>query len=205
MKKRTWVVCAIIGVMLLGSAAAFFTDRGSAVNEFVVGNVTIELTEPSWNPDEATALTPNKSLKKDPQVTNTGSNDAFVFLQVSVPNATVKTASANGTVQEAKQQDLFTYAINDDWQMVDKQDSNGKSVYTYAFVNSDGSMQTLAPQGNTGALFDSVKFINLIEGEVDPHTRLSIDVDAMAIQTEDLGVSSALPANVLQLIRHQNS
>ena len=85
MKKKMCAVCAVIGVMLLGSATAFFTDRGSATNEFIVGNVSVDLTEPRWNPDEGTALTPNKTVKKDPQVTNTGSNDAFVFLQVKVP------------------------------------------------------------------------------------------------------------------------
>ena len=80
MKKKMCAVCAVIGVMLLGSATAFFTDRGSAANEFIVGNVSVDLTEPGWNPDDGTALTPNKTVKKDPQVTNTGSNDAFVFL-----------------------------------------------------------------------------------------------------------------------------
>ena len=94
MKKKMCAVCAVIGVMLLGSATAFFTDQGSAANEFIVGNVSVDLTEPGWNPDDGTALTPNKTVKKDPQVTNTGSNDAFVFLQVKVPTASVKTAAA---------------------------------------------------------------------------------------------------------------
>ena len=93
MKKKMCAVCAVIGVMLLGSATAFFTDQGSAANEFIVGNVSVDLTEPGWNPDDGTALTPNKTVKKDPQVTNTGSNDAFVFLQVKVPTASVKTAA----------------------------------------------------------------------------------------------------------------
>ena len=98
MKKKMCAVCAVIGVMLLGSATAFFTDQGSAANEFIVGNVSVDLTEPGWNPDDGTALTPNKTVKKDPQVTNTGSNDAFVFLQVKVPTASVKTAAADGSL-----------------------------------------------------------------------------------------------------------
>ena len=94
MKKKMCAVCAVIGVMLLGSATAFFTDQGSAANEFIVGNVSVDLTEPGWNPDDGTALTPNKTVKKDPQVTNTGSNDAFVFLQVKVRTAVCRTAGS---------------------------------------------------------------------------------------------------------------
>ena len=52
MKKKMCTVCAVIGVMLLGSATAFFTDQGSAANEFIVGNVSVDLTEPGWNPDD---------------------------------------------------------------------------------------------------------------------------------------------------------
>ena len=52
MKKKMCAVCAVIGVMLLGSATAFFTDQGSAANEFIVGNVSVDLTEPGWNPGD---------------------------------------------------------------------------------------------------------------------------------------------------------
>ena len=205
MKKKMCAVCAVIGVMLLGSATAFFTDRGSAFNEFIVGNVSVDLTEPGWNPDEGTALTPNKTVKKDPQVTNTGSNDAFVFLQVKVPTASVKTAAADGSLQDSRKQDLFHYTVNSGWKLVDQSEEADASVYTYAYINADGAMKKLSPQGNTGALFDSVTFLNLVEGQLDRDTKLTIDVDVLAIQTEDLGVSSGVPADVLKLIKTQNS
>ena len=48
-------------------------------------------------------------------------------------------------------------------------------------------------------------FLNLVEGQLDRDTKLTIDVDVMAIQTEDLGVSSGVPADVLKLIKTQNS
>ena len=79
------------------------------------------------------------------------------------------------------------------------------SVYTYAYIDADGAMKKLSPQGNTGALFDSVTFLNLVEGQLDRDTKLTIDVDVLAIQTEDLGVSSGVPADVLKLIKTQNS
>ncbi len=205
MRKKACAACAIIGVMLMGSATAFFTDRDTAANEFIVGNVSVDLSEPGWDPDEGTALTPNKTVNKDPQVTNTGSNDAFVFLQVKVPSASVKTAGADGSLQESKKQDLFNYTVNSGWKLVEQSEATDASVYTYAYVDTNGAMKKLSPQGNTGALFDKVKFINLVEGELDPDTKLSIDVDVLAIQTEDLGVSSGAPADVLKLIRNQNS
>ena len=205
MKKKMCAVCAVIGVMLLGSATAFFTDQGSAANEFIVGNVSVDLTEPGWNPDDGTALTPNKTVKKDPQVTNTGSNDAFVFLQVKVPTASVKTAAADGSLQDSRKQDLFHYTVNSGWKLVDQSEKADASVYTYAYIDADGAMKKLSPQGNTGALFDSVTFLNLVEGQLDRDTKLTIDVDVLAIQTEDLGVSSGVPADVLKLIKTQNS
>jgi len=100
-----------------GIGSGVFSRSGSAANEFIVGNVSVDLTEPGWNPDDGTALTPNKTVKKDPQVTNTGSNDAFVFLQVKVPTASVKTAAADGSLQDSRKQDLFHYTVNSGWKL----------------------------------------------------------------------------------------
>ena len=130
MKKKMCAVCAVIGVMLLGSATAFFTDQGSAANEFIVGNVSVDLTEPGWNPDVGTALTPNKTVKKDPQVTNTGSNDAFIFLQVKVPTASVKTAAAEGRLQDRRKQDLFHNTVTSGWKLVDQSAETDAAVNT---------------------------------------------------------------------------
>lgn len=74
------------------------------------------------------ALTPNKTVKKDPQVTNTGSNDAFVFLQVKVPTASVKTAAADGSLQDSRKQDLFHYTVNSGWKLVDQSEETDASV-----------------------------------------------------------------------------
>lgn len=205
MRKKVCLACAIAGVMLMGAATAFFTDRDSVANEFIVGNVSVELTEPGWNPEDGKALTPNKTVKKDPQVTNTGSNDAFVFLQVKVPAATVKTAGEDGSLLDAKKQDLFHYTVNSGWKLVDQSEEENATVYTYGYVAEDGGMKKLSPQGSTGALFDSVTFLNLVEGQLEQDTKLSLDVDVLAIQTEDLGVSAGAPEDVLKLIRTQNS
>ena len=200
--RKVAIAGALIAILAVGSAVAFFTDRDNKVNQFTVGNISIQLQEPNWNADNGKNLTPNKTIKKDPQITNDGPNDAFVFLQVKVPVANVKTAAADGSLQQAKSQDLFTYTVNENWTEVSKKSSADSTTYVYAYVGADGIMKTLAPGKTTNALFDSVTFLNLVEGQIDEGTKISVDVDAYGIQTTDLGTTA--PAEVLKLIQTQN-
>lgn len=200
--RKVAIAGALIAILAVGSAVAFFTDRDNKVNQFTVGNISIQLQEPNWNADNGKNLTPNKTIKKDPQITNDGPNDAFVFLQVKVPVANVKTAAADGSLQAAKSQDLFTYTVNDSWVEVSRKSSADSTTYIYAYVGADGTMKTLAPGKTTNALFDSVTFLNLVEGQSYEGTKISVDVDAYGIQTTDLGTTA--PAEVLKLIQTQN-
>ena len=200
--RKVAIAGALIAILAVGSAVAFFTDRDNKVNQFTVGNISIQLQEPNWNADNGKNLTPNKTIKKDPQITNDGPNDAFVFLQVKVPVEDVKTAAADGSLQAAKSQDLFAYTVNENWTEVSKESSADSTTYVYAYVGADGTMKTLAPGKTTNALFDSVTFLNLVEGQIDEGTKISVDVDAYGIQTTDLGTTA--PAEVLKLIQTQN-
>lgn len=200
--KSITIAAVLIALLAIGSAIAFFTDKDNKTNDFTVGNISIQLTEPNWNADNGKDLTPNKTISKDPQITNDGPNDAFVFLQVKVPVANVKTAAADGSLQAAKSQDLFTYTVNDSWVEVSRKSSADSTTYIYAYVGNDGAMKTLAPGKTTNSLFDSVTFLNLVEGQIDEGTQISVDVDAYGIQTTDLGTTA--PAEVLKLIQTQN-
>lgn len=200
--RKVAIAGALIAILAVGSAVAFFTDRDNKVNQFTVGNISIQLQEPNWNADNGKNLTPNKTIKKDPQITNDGPNDAFVFLQVKVPVANVKTAAADGSLQQAKSQALFAYTVNENWTEVSKKSSADSTTYVYAYVGADGTMKTLAPGKTTNALFDSVTFLNLVEAQIDEGTKISVDVDAYGIQTTDLGTTA--PAEVLKLIQTQN-
>ena len=200
--KSITIAAVLIALLAIGSAIAFFTDKDNKTNDFTVGNISIQLTEPNWNADNGKDLTPNKTISKDPQITNDGPNDAFVFLQVKVPVANVKTAAADGSLQAAKSQDLFTYTVNDSWVEVSRKSSADRTTYIYAYVGNDGAMKTLAPGKTTNSLFDSVTFLNLVEGQIDEGTQISVDVDAYGIQTTDLGATD--PAEVLKLIQTQN-
>lgn len=75
-----------------GATLAYFTDDDVAANEFTVGNVEIDLTEPGWDgPNgtgkvEAETMYPGEAVAKDPIVTNTGENPAFIRLKVEWPD-----------------------------------------------------------------------------------------------------------------------
>ena len=87
MKKKitaiALVVC-LVAVAIVGGSLAYFTDTTEAkVNQFTVGNVDIDLTEPAWKGDAT--LMPGVSFEKDPTITvGEKSQDAYVFLKMDM-------------------------------------------------------------------------------------------------------------------------
>ena len=87
MKKKitaiALVVC-LVAVAIVGGSLAYFTDTtDKMVNEFTVGNVDIDLTEPSWKGDAT--LMPGVTFAKDPTITvGEKSQDAYVFLKMDM-------------------------------------------------------------------------------------------------------------------------
>lgn len=74
----------LVAVVMIGATLAYFTSStGEVVNTFTVGNVSIDLTEPGWKPDDAKNLQPGASVAKDPQITNTGEGDGYILMMVS--------------------------------------------------------------------------------------------------------------------------
>ena len=89
MKNRKLVkgiaLAAVITALAAGGTAAYLTDFETATNSFTVGKVDIDLDEPNWKPEDNTDLVPTQVIRKDPYVANKGVNEAFVYLEVSVP------------------------------------------------------------------------------------------------------------------------
>jgi len=84
MKKKILALCivAIIAVTAIaGASLAYLTDRDSAENVFTFGNVEIQLNETFKD----NKLIPGKDLTKEASVTNTGINDAWVWVTVAIP------------------------------------------------------------------------------------------------------------------------
>ena len=186
MKKNTVKIMTLAGILCLasvGGVSAYLTDYEKVSNEFTVGKVDIELKEPEWKPEENKKIEPSKVIHKDPQITNTGTNDAFVYMEVSIPMANVEAAAENGERLGKKVQELFYFEAKDNWMQLSVQNTESRRTYTYAYS------KILKPQETSEALFDTVKFLNLIEGQLDGQT-FEIPVRAYAIQTSYTGGSS---------------
>ena len=186
MKKNTVKIMTLAGILCLasvGGVSAYLTDYEKVSNEFTVGKVDIELKEPEWKPEENKKIEPSKVIHKDPQITNTGTNDAFVYMEVSIPMANVEAAAENGERLGKKVQELFYFEAKDSWMQLSVQNTESRRTYTYAYK------KILKPQETSETLFDTVKFLNLIEGQLDGQT-LEIPVRAYAIQTSYTGGSS---------------
>ena len=186
MKKNTVKIMTLAGILCLasvGGVSAYLTDYEKVSNEFTVGKVDIELKEPEWKPEENKKIEPSKVIHKDPQITNTGTNDAFVYMEVSIPMANVEAAAENGERLGKKVQELFSFEAKDSWMQLSVQNTESRRTYTYAYT------KILKPQETSESLFDTVKFLNLIEGQLDGQT-FEIPVRAYAIQTSYTGGSS---------------
>lgn len=186
MKKNTVKIMTLAGILCLasvGGVSAYLTDYEKVSNEFTVGKVDIELKEPEWKPEENKKIEPSKVIHKDPQITNTGTNDAFVYMEVSIPMANVEAAAENGERLGKKVQELFSFEAKDSWMQLSVQNAESRRTYTYAYK------KILKPQETSETLFDTVKFLNLIEGQLDGQT-FEIPVRAYAIQTSYTGGSS---------------
>ena len=114
-KKIAIATCAICAVMSVSGICAYFTDTDSAVNNFTVGEVKIDLDEPSFPTPPPEDVPPGGEVEKDPQVENTGKNSAYVFIKVAAPKDTFIKAAADGTRidKEAVLQELFLVKSGD--------------------------------------------------------------------------------------------
>ena len=200
--KIILIVCiiAIISILGIWGILAYLTDTDTATNQFVVGQVKIELKEPSWEsatdsngdgiPDYAESIVPNDTIQKDPQIKNIGNNSAYVYLKVTVPVKNVVVANNDGTLLNEgnpTNTQLFTYNINSDWKEIvsarkeNLNSSNEVESYTYVYYYD----KALGVNETTTALFNTVTFANLVEGQAELGS-YQIDLNAYAIQSENL-------------------
>ena len=83
--NRKWlmVIALVLSMaMATGGTLAYLTDRDTAENTFTMGNVDIELIEDF--PEKGAPIKPGETVNKDAKIENKGSNDAWVWMTVSV-------------------------------------------------------------------------------------------------------------------------
>lgn len=87
------LVVVLTASLAVGGTLAYLTDRDSKANVFTVGDVSIVLNEKF---DQGATLIPGVNIEKEPTITNTGKNDAWVWAEIAIPSALNNTTSASG-------------------------------------------------------------------------------------------------------------
>lgn len=214
-KNRIWK--AIIAMALVGTAcfgalsglSAYFTDSDEKINTVTVGNVKTDLEEPGWEDvpeDDKQDITPNEMIQKDPEITNTGKNDAFVFAEVHIPVKNIVCVGEDGQKLPAAETELFSYEIQEGWTKIKEEDVGGNDEekfrkYVYAY-GSETECMMLKPGETTPPLFTDITLVNAVEGQIDDAT-LEIPVKSYAIQAENAG-DSKLPEDIYDMYMKQN-
>ena len=168
MKKILALVLVICLAMAIGVGAtlAYFTADDTAKNEFTVGNVKIDLTEPKWDENgskEAPEVYPGEALAKDPTVTNTGKNPCFLRIKVEGLDCLGKAGMITYRT------DYVDGALGADWVL----HTDGYFYYT----------KVLAAGETTDALFDQIVIPTGLENG-DGESKFDIDVTAYAVQAQ---------------------
>ena len=118
MKKKIVTSCLVVALLvvgIVGASLAYFTDQDNATNTFTVGNVDIDLIESNavkdkTLPDDFTqgktlmpgTQTDGNAVSKIVTVKNTGENDAYVWVDIKVPEALVSADFKTGHTDESK-------------------------------------------------------------------------------------------------------
>lgn len=196
--KRFGIVifaCVLIVAMAVTGTAMYLTDNDAAKNTVTVGDVKIDLTEPNWQ--DTNDVVPNQELPKDPQVTNTGVNDAVVFMTLQVPVENITLTADDGTKGTKANNELFwfkdssdgasTHANNFDsnWVHLDTRDTGSdltgtSRTYVFAYKTK------VAKDETTNPLFDKIQVKNFIENEIAAGKAEAIDIKSYAIQASNV-------------------
>ena len=118
MKKKIISLCLVIALVataIAGATLAYFTDTDDATNTFTVGNVDIELEEPSWDPEDKHNIMPGAYFPKDPTITVAAdSEDCYVFLDVTLNKyKSLFPIIAMNAVADGDLESIEPYMVND--------------------------------------------------------------------------------------------
>lgn len=190
-KKLSVLVVSFLIVIsvCMGSVLAFLIQNTEKrANIFTFGNANIDLTEKEWDKltKEERIVYPGKEVTKDPKVKNTGETNIYAYIEIKIPCASVRTVDTDEDgkeiIKDTTYNELFSYDVNSGWELIKEQeDDNNNKVYVYAYTK-----KVLTPNEETNNLFDKVKFLNVVEGQLEKETELNISVNAYAIQSDYL-------------------
>jgi len=182
MKKKiiALTLCvAMVAIAIVGGTLAYFTDTDEKTNVFTVGDIDIEINEKNEEGDENAeydewlkeqTIMPGEEVDKIVTVENTGSEDAYVRVTITVP--------ADMTPVFVWEPDETPAAYK--WAVDDNKNDPDNGVYVYYYT------EKLAPKAETNALLVAMKLNgDVTEANVkDPY---EVDVFAEGIQAASFG------------------
>jgi len=144
MKKRIAMILAVVLLLVVAISAtiAWLTDSTREVkNTFTVSTIDVELDED----EKEYKMIPGWTIDKDPEAkVMAGSEDSWLFITVSSPNATI-TDNGDGTFSLSTSAGAFLdYAIDSQWTKLEdgvyyiKVDGTSATVDTYYNILGEG-------------------------------------------------------------------
>ena len=142
-------LAAFAGMVSVTGVLAYFTDRKEAENVVTMGSVEIKLEEPSYpgnDSEEVHHIYPGQKIPKDPQVTNTGKNPAYIRQEVWIPLGDVRVFNPEGGCTALEDAELVTYTVLDGWKeeesLREKVEQDGifymRHIYNYERILEPG-------------------------------------------------------------------
>lgn len=189
MKKKIVALCLCIALAVVaigGATLAYFTDTKNVTNTFTVGNVKIKLDEKDITKTDgsrtengnAYTIYPGATVEKDPTVTNTGENAAYVRVKVVANNVKTMAGQLGQGVDLAT---IFTGFDSTKWTRAGTPTvSADGETYTYVYNYNT----VLAKGESTGALFTNVVIPGTITDMGDEP--ITITITAEAIQADGM-------------------
>ena len=183
--RKLLIILIFLIAISIGFAVAYFTEKTQELsNNITVGDIKTDIIEPSWDPDNAENIEPDKSIPKDPKIKNTGSNPCYVYLALTVPKSEVRLVLDGEMLSNKQNTELFTYDVNSNWEEISTDTSNSNyNVHVYAYTSN-----VLSPNEETSPLFTSIKFKNVLEGELSSNKEFIVNVRSYAIQSDKLRI-----------------
>ncbi|HIU74721.1 MAG TPA: hypothetical protein IAC62_02475 [Candidatus Pelethocola excrementipullorum] len=168
----TIVLLAAIGI---GATLAYFTDTDTKTNVITMGDIDIELTEPSFSKDSTIGIVPNELIEKDPTITvKAGSKDAYIRAKV-----TYEWDEGNGTATPLTGDELEALKNNITWRTgwVASTLEGEEDVWYYQYVVGETNIDQKI------VLFDQVLIPNW--GNDVAGKKLNITIEASGIQADN--------------------
>ena len=162
-------------VLMTGHTGAYQMAQTDILdNPVSAGEVSIELTEPGYT--DRQDVRPGAEIIKDPTVTNTGSVDAYVYLQIRIPAPILRLAQGAVLTQPGRTE-LFGFEADPSWVRVRKEELETETEYVYAYTDR------LAPGQKTRPLFEKLRAASYLEGDLPASGEFEVRILAQAIQS----------------------